>query len=49
VTLGVVGVLQIGVVADRLEALLSWDDFIITGHYEHSAKLQPFGQVHGAD
>ncbi len=49
VALGVVDFLQIGVVADRFDALLQGNDFVVAGHHDHGAKLQPFGEVHGAD
>ena len=49
VALGVVDFLQIGVVADRLDALLQGDDLVVAGHHGHGAELQPLGQVHGAD
>ena len=47
--LGVIDLLQIGVVADRLDALLQRNDLIVAGHDHHGAKLQPLGQMHGAD
>ena len=49
VTLGVIDLLQIGVVAHSFDALLQGDDFIIAGHHDDGAELQPLGQMHGAD
>ena len=49
VALGVIDLLQIGIVADRLDALLQGNDFVVAGHHDHGPKLQTFGEVHGAD
>jgi hypothetical protein len=49
VPLGVVDLLQIGVVANRLDALLQGNYFVVTGHHNHSPKLQTLGEVHRAD
>jgi hypothetical protein len=49
VPLGVVDFLQIGVVADCLDALLQGNNFVIAGHHDHGPKLQTFREVHGAD
>jgi hypothetical protein len=40
---------EIGIVADRLDALLQGDDLVVAGHHGHGAELQPLGEVHGAD
>src|SRR5205823_11158331 len=47
--LGVVDLLQIGVVAHGLNALLQRHDFIIAGDHRHGSELQAFGQMHCAD
>ena len=49
VALGVIDFLQIGVVADGLDALLQGNDLVVAGHYCHGAELKTFGEVHGAD
>lgn len=47
--LGVIDFLQVGIVADRLDSFLQGNDFIVTGHDSHGAKLQTFGKMHGAN
>src|ERR1700730_10043974 len=47
--LGVVDLLQIGVIADRFDALLQGNYFVVAGHYDHGPKLQTLGKVHGTD
>ena len=37
---GVIHLLQVGVVANRFDAFLQGNDFIVAGHYDHGAKLQ---------
>jgi hypothetical protein len=49
VALGVIDLLQISVVTDRLDALLQGNDFVVAGHYDHGAELKTFGKVHGAN
>ena len=49
VPLGVVDLLQVGVVADGLDALLQRNDLVVAGHHDDGAELQPLGQVHRAD
>ena len=49
VPLGVVDLAQIGIVADRLDALLQGDHFVVAGHHHHSAELQALGEMHGPD
>jgi hypothetical protein len=49
VALGVIDLLQVGIVSDRFDALLQGDDLVVAGHYRHGAELQSLGQVHGAD
>src|SRR3984893_14395613 len=49
VPLGVVDLLQIGIVADCLDALLQGNYFVVAGHHDPGPKFQPFGEVHGAD
>jgi hypothetical protein len=49
VALSVIDFLQIGIVANRLDALLRGDDLIVAGHYRYCTRLQPFCEVHGAD
>jgi hypothetical protein len=49
VALSVVDFPQIGIVADRLDALLLGNYFIITGHHSHGPELKPLREVHGAD
>jgi hypothetical protein len=38
VTLGVIHLPQIGVVTDRLNALLQWNYFVVAGHHYHATK-----------
>jgi hypothetical protein len=45
----IVNFLQIGVIADRLDALLKGNYFVVAGHHDHGPKLQTLGKVHGAD
>ncbi|HEV2438238.1 MAG TPA: hypothetical protein VG077_19785, partial [Verrucomicrobiae bacterium] len=33
---------QIGIVRNGLDALLQWDDFVVTSHYDDSAEFQAF-------
>lgn len=47
--LGVIDLLQIRIVTDRLDTLLQGDYFVIAGHYNHGAELQTFGEMHSAD
>ena len=49
VPLGVVNLLQIGVVTDRLETLLQGNYFVVAGHHNHGPKLQTLGEMHCAD
>jgi hypothetical protein len=49
VTLGVIDFLQIGVVADRLDALLQGNYLVVTGHYGYGPELQAFREMHRAD
>lgn len=49
VPLGVVDLLQIGIVADRLDAFLQGNYFVVAGDHDPGPKFQPFGEVHGAD
>jgi hypothetical protein len=41
--------LQIGVIADRLDARLQGNYFVVAGHHDHGPKLQTLGEVHGTD
>src|SRR4051794_23754063 len=45
----VVDFLQVGVVADGLDAFLRRNDFIVAGHHDHGAELEPFGEMHSAE
>jgi hypothetical protein len=49
VTLGIIDLLQIGIVADRLDALLQWNDLVVAGHHSDGPKFEPLRQVHGAN
>jgi hypothetical protein len=49
VPLGIIDLLQIGVVAYRLDALLQRNNLVVTGHYDHSPELETFGKVHSAN
>src|SRR5690348_8035916 len=49
VPLGIVHLLQISIVTNRLDTLLQWDDLVVAGHHDHGAELQTFGEVHRAD
>jgi hypothetical protein len=49
VRLGVVNLLQIGVVTDCLDTLLQGNDFVVASHYRHGPELQTFREMHGAD
>src|SRR5271166_1593892 len=49
VALGVVDLLQIRIVADRLDALLQGHDLVIAGHDGDSTEFQSLRQMHGAD
>ena len=49
VTLGIIYLSQICLVSHRFDALLQGDDFIIAGHDDDGAELQPLGEMHGAD
>ena len=49
VTLGVVDLLQIGIVADRLNTLLQGNDLVVAGHHGHGPELKTLGEMHGAD
>jgi hypothetical protein len=46
---GFVDLLQIGVVADRLDALLQGNYFVVAVHHNHGPKLQTLGEVHRAN
>jgi hypothetical protein len=46
---GIINLLQIGIVADRLDALLQGNYFVVAGHHDDGPKLQTFGEVHSAD
>jgi hypothetical protein len=41
--------LQISVVANRLNALLQGNYFVVAGHHDHRPKLKTFREVHGAN
>lgn len=47
--LGIINFLQISIIRDGFYSLLEWNDFVITGHYDHGSKFQSFREVHGAD
>jgi hypothetical protein len=47
--LGVVHLLQVSVVADRLDALLQRNDLVVASHDHDGATLELRGQVQGAD
>jgi hypothetical protein len=49
VAFGVVDLLDIGIVGNGLDALLQRQDLRVAGHHGHGPKLQPFGEMHGAD
>jgi hypothetical protein len=49
VTFGVIDFLKVSVVSNRFDAILKWDNLVITGHNDNGAKLQPLCEVHGAD
>jgi hypothetical protein len=49
VTLGIIDLLQVRIVADRLDALLQWYDLVVAGHHRDGPKFKPLRQVHGAD
>lgn len=42
-------VFQVGLVADRVDALLKWNDFVVAGHDGDRLELQAFGQVQCSD
>jgi len=49
VAFGVIDLLQVGVVTDRLDALLQRDDLVVAGHHHHGAELQALREMHAAD
>jgi hypothetical protein len=49
VPLSVVDFLQIGVVANCLDAFLQRNYFVVAGHHDNGPKLKTLGEVHGAD
>jgi hypothetical protein len=47
--LGVIDLLQVGIVANRFDPFLQRNYFVIAGHHGYGPKLEPFGEVHSAD
>ena len=47
--LGVVDLLQVGVVSDGLDACLAWDNLIVASHDDDRSELQALGIVHRTD
>jgi hypothetical protein len=49
VTLGVINLLEVGIVTDSFDAFLQGQNLIIASHHDDSSELQTLGQVHCAN
>src|SRR6266516_2678277 len=49
VAFGVIDLLQVRVVAYRLNSFLQGNDLVVAGHHGHSSEFQSFGKMHRTD
>ncbi len=44
--LGVIDLLQVGIIANGFNSLLQWNNLVVAGHNGNDSELQTLGQVH---